>query len=195
MAPQTGAFTTSRAPTPSFSASAATACTAPTSTPTYPLSPRTTGPSRNSFTIPPGRRGRARHRLETISSRKPIRAAEQSRSVADQQERYARRSAVLRGRRLDSDHDAGRPDPGILRAHEPVGTGVAPLLPRVRQTRAGGRGEPSWVPSGVAFRPPAAAASLTLCLPGRGDIPVLRALRKFTSVMSGVSAGERAAGC
>ena len=49
-APQTGASTTSTAPTPSFSVSAVTACTAPTSTPTQPPSPPTTRHLNNSST-------------------------------------------------------------------------------------------------------------------------------------------------
>ena len=46
-----------------------------------------------------------------------------SRRVIEKDRENARRAAVLRGFRLDADHDAGRPVLGILCAHEPGGRG------------------------------------------------------------------------
>jgi hypothetical protein len=46
----------------------------------------------------------------------------------------------------DADRDKGHPDPGILRAREPVGTDRWPA-PWIRQTRAGNRCEPGLRPA------------------------------------------------
>jgi hypothetical protein len=55
----------------------------------------------------------------------------------------ARTHSRLRGRLLESDQDAGRPDLFVLRAREPVGTGSARLLPGVRQTLSRPRRAPA----------------------------------------------------
>ena len=57
------------------------------------------------------------------------------------------------------------------------------------------RRELPWVRVGKEYRFETGEGTASLADLFKGRSQLLRALRKFTSVMSGVSAGERAAGC